>query len=438
MIDQLASGAAGFAWALMFFVLALSVIVAVHEYGHYIVGRICGIGAQVFSIGFGPVLFSRIDRRGTRWQIAALPFGGYVKFKGDADPASMRAQEGGGPAGVAGASIHTAPLWARAATVFAGPLFNFVMAVLVLAALGLFTGRVSEPLTIGEVLVPGEFRTGDVIEAINGYPAGTLDGISEAGDAIESGADVTWSVTRDGATVDVPGPHPFPAVIRSVSPMSAASETDLRPGDVIEAVNGVAISTFEELRERIGASDGSAVRLDVLRDDARFGATLVPRRTDIPQPGGGFETRYLIGIVGGIPFDPERSAVGPLTALGDAVAQFRFLITASLEGMWSVLTGAISTCNINGPIGIAETSGAMAQEGLSDYVYFLAVLSAAVGLINLFPIPILDGGHLVFHAYEAVAGRPPSDRAMRVLMTGGVAVIAALMVFALTNDLFCP
>ena len=438
MIDQLATGAAGFAWALVFFVLALSVIVAVHEYGHYIVGRLCGIGAQVFSIGFGPVLFARTDRRGTRWQLAALPFGGYVKFKGDADPASMQAQQGSGPAGVAGQSIHKAPLWARAATVFAGPLFNFIMAILVLAVLGLYSGRVAEPLTVGEALVPGALEAGDVVEAVNGIPAGSLDALHDAGDQIGSGEDTTWTVARDGRVLDVDGPHPFPAIIRSVSPMSAASETDLRPGDVIRAVNDEPVATFDELRERIGATAGAAVTLDVLRNDERFEATLVPRRTDVPRPEGGFETRYLIGIVGGIPFEPDRTAVGPLRALGDALAQFRFLTVASLEGMWSILTGAISTCNLTGPIGIAETSGAMAEEGLSDYVYFLAVLSAAVGLINLFPIPILDGGHLVFHAYEALTGRPPSDRAMRVLMTGGLAVIAALMVFALTNDLFCP
>ena len=438
MIEQLASGAAGLVWSLIFFVIALSVIVAVHEYGHYIVGRLCGIGAQVFSIGFGPVLFSGVDRRGTRWQLAALPFGGYVKFKGDADPASMRAEEGEGMAGIAGQSIHRAPLWARAATVAAGPIFNFIMAVLVLAALGVATGRIAEPLTIGEVLVPGEWQAGDVIEAVNGTPAATLDEIAEAGETIASDQSAVWTVSRGGEQIEVAGPHPFPPLVKSVTPMSAASESDLQPGDVIQSVNGTPVYTFDELRERVGSSDGAAVQLEVLRGTETFEAMLVPRRTDIPQQGGGFETRYLIGILGGIPFSPERTSVGVGEALGTAIGQFGFLVSSSLEGMWSILTGAISTCNINGPIGIAETSGAMAEEGFSDYIYFLAVLSAAVGLINLFPIPILDGGHLVFHAYEAVAGRPPSDRAMRVLMAGGVAIIASLMVFALTNDLFCP
>ena len=438
MMEQLASGAAGFAWSLAFFVVALSVIVAVHEYGHYIVARLSGIGAEVFSIGFGPVIASRVDRRGTRWQLAALPFGGYVKFKGDADPASMRQVPGEGPAAVAGQSIQGAPLWARAATVFAGPLFNFVMAVLVLAALTMSMGRVSEPLTVSQALTPGGLVPGDVVRAVDGLPASTFEEINAAGAKIAGGGETVWTVERDGRTLDVDGPHPFPPLVKSVSPMSAASESDLRAGDVVTAVDGVPVTTFDELKDTIAASGGAAVQLTVLRDGATFEATMVPRRTDIPRREGGFETRYLIGIVGGVPFEAVHESVGPFSALADAVSQFGFLTRSSLAGMWSVLTGAISTCNINGPIGIAETSGAMAQQGLADYVYFLAVLSAAVGLINLFPIPILDGGHLVFHAYEAVSGRPPSDRAMRVLMAGGVAVIAALMVFALTNDLFCP
>ena len=438
MIEQFATGAAGFVWSLAFFVVALSVIVAVHEYGHYIVARICGIGAQVFSIGFGPVLLSGVDRRGTRWQLAALPFGGYVKFKGDADPASMRAEDTAGQGHVAGDSIHRAPLWARAATVFAGPFFNFVMAILVLAALGVAAGRVAEPLTVQEVLAPGGLQAGDEVIAVDGRPAATVEEIAEAGQDLPGDGPVTWTVRRDGRIMDVEGAHPFPPLVKSVSPLSAAADSDLREGDVVESVDGQPVFTFEELRDRIGASGGAPVLLSVLRGDDRFETTLVPRRTDIPQQGGGFETRYLIGIVGGLSFAPDRVSVGPFTALIDAVGQFRFLTAASLEGMWSVLTGAISTCNINGPIGIAETSGAMAEKGLSDYVYFLAVLSAAVGLINLFPIPILDGGHLVFHAYEAITGRPPSDRAMRVLMAGGVAMIGLLMVFALTNDLFCP
>jgi len=164
----------------------------------------------------------------------------------------------------------------------------------------------------------------------------------------------------------------------------------------------------------------------------------VPRRMDMPTPEGGFETRWLIGLSGGLLFVPETRTPGPFEAIGDGASQTWVIVKTSLSGLWHMITGAISSCNLQGPIGIAETSGAAASQGLASFIWFIAMLSTAVGLMNLFPVPILDGGHLVFHAYEAVSGRPPSDRALRVLMGSGLAMLLALMVFALTNDLFCP
>jgi regulator of sigma E protease len=130
--------------------------------------------------------------------------------------------------------------------------------------------------------------------------------------------------------------------------------------------------------------------------------------------------------------------VGPGDALWAGVEQTGFIIRSSLSGLWHMITGAISSCNLQGPIGIAETSGAAASQGIDDFIWFIAVLSTAVGLLNLFPIPVLDGGHLLFHAYEAVAGKPPSEKALRVFMTAGLTLLLSLMLFALTNDIFCP
>ena len=436
MIETLLGGAGGLAWTLAAFVVALSIIVAVHEYGHYIVGRLTGIGAEVFSVGMGPVIWSRMDRRGTRWQLAALPVGGYVKFKGDANAASVGAADGPADAGIAGASIHEAPLWARAATVAAGPAFNFVMAVLIFAGMALWEGRVAEPPTVGEMRAQGGLLPGDVILAVEGHEVGALGDLR--GVDLPTDRALTWTVERGGAVREVAGPHPFPPVVTSVSPLSAAADTDIREGDLIVSMDGAPVETFDELRELVGASDGAPITLGVVRGEETFEAVLTPRRTDIPQPGGGFETRWLAGIVGGLAFEPAMVRIGPLEALGAGATGVWTLIGTSLEGLWSIVTGAISSCNLSGPIGIAEASGAMAEEGARDFVYFLAMLSVAVGLINLFPVPILDGGHLVFHAYEAVRGRPPSDGALRVLMAGGLALILSLMVFAVTNDIFCP
>jgi len=168
-----------------------------------------------------------------------------------------------------------------------------------------------------------------------------------------------------------------------------------------------------------------------------FEVTLTPKRTDLPLREGGFATRFLIGIGGGFFSQPVTRSVGPLEAVTEGAGQVSFVVTSSLSALAHMVTGAISSCNLRGPIGIAETSGAAASAGFADFIWFLAVLSTAVGLMNLFPIPVLDGGHLVFHAWEWAAGKPPPDAVMRVLMLIGLALVLSVMAFGLTNDLRC-
>lgn len=435
----------GLIWTIAAFVVALSVIVAVHEYGHYIVGRWCGISSEVFSIGFGPVLWSRVDRRGTRWQVAALPFGGYVKFLGDASAASDRADEevmASLDPETRRHTMHGAPLWARAATVAAGPVFNFALSILVFSAIVLIQGKTSEPLTVDEIqALPAdvqELQRGDVIVALEGEATPELSEFSSFVIDLTAKPLMTYTVLRDGREVDVRAPYPYPPIVSGLSPRSAAMDAKLKDGDVIVAVDGDPIWTFEQLRDRVLASEGNVLQLDVWRRGEMLDIALAPRRVDLPKPEGGFETRWLIGITGGLFFVPKTEMPGIFEALGYGASQTRFIVESSLSGLYHMAVGAISTCNLQGPIGIAETSGAAASQGWENFVWFIAVLSTAVGLLNLFPIPVLDGGHLVFHAWEALTGRPPSDRALRVMMGAGLAALLALMAFALTNDLFCP
>lgn len=439
----------GLLYTIVAFIVALSVIVAVHEYGHYIVGRWSGIHAEVFSIGFGPVLFSRRDKRGTRWQIAALPFGGYVKFLGDADAASGKDEAAMHDAAQDPArlrrTMHGAPLWARTATVAAGPMFNFVMSILVFAAIFMLRGVATDPLTVGELRpLPEssayELRAGDEVLAVAGLSTPAFDdptAWSEFIAAIPRESRLDYRVRRDDAELTVPGPYLMPPLIVQVVPRSAAMDIGLKAGDVIVSVAGNKIFAFEQLREAVEASDGAPLALDVWRDGKILDFVLVPRRTDEPTADGGFSNQWRIGIAGGMAIVPATHAAGPVQALGGAVLQTWEIIRGSLSGLWHMVTGAISTCNISGPIGIAETSGAMASQGAQSFVWFIAVLSTAVGLLNLFPIPALDGGHLMFYAYEAVAGKPPSDLALRILMAIGISLILTLMVFAISNDLFC-
>jgi regulator of sigma E protease len=438
----------GFFWMIIAFIVALSVIVAIHEYGHYIVGRWTGIHADIFSLGFGPVLYSRLDRRGTKWQIAALPFGGYVKFAGDANAAS--GVDGQAMAEVADdpvarrATMHGAPLWARAVTVAAGPVFNFVFSIIIFFGVMVYAGQPSDPLTVASLkALPGQetqLREGDRILGIEGQEYIFFeDAVSWAlTTPPPSDGILNYDIERDGERLSVTGPFLAPARIGNIVPQSAASDAGLRRGDVITHINGDAIVAFLDMKNIVESSNGADLDLSVWRDENVEQLVLTPKRVDEPVPGGGFSTQWRIGIMNGLAFEPATETVPVVTALTRSVRQVGRIIEGSISGLGHMITGAISTCNLSGPIGIAQTSGAMASQGAQSFIWFIAVLSTAVGLLNLFPVPALDGGHLVFYAYEAVTKRPPSDGALRILMGIGLAMVLTLMAFALGNDLFCP
>ncbi|MCO6382017.1 MAG: RIP metalloprotease RseP [Vannielia sp.] len=434
-------GTAGYVVA---FVVALSIIVAVHEYGHYIVGRWCGIHAEVFSLGFGKVLYSRTDRRGTEWQIAALPFGGYVKFMGDANAASAGV-DGEAVAGLSPEELRRtmpgAPVWARAATVVAGPVFNFILSFVIFSAIVAVRGIATEPVQVGALQpLPQEVRVleaGDTILEIDGKAVTDINSLYDATADLDLTRPVAYRIERDGAEMIVQGTTPFPPLISSVSPNSAAIDAGLEVGDVITSIDGEPITAFKELQAAVLAGEGAPVALKVWREGETLDFTMTPRRTDLPTADGGFETRYLIGINGGLAFEPATDRLGPLEAVQYGVQQTWFIVTSSINGLGKMISGAISSCNLSGPLKIATTAGQMASQGGQSFIWFVAVLSTAVGLLNLFPIPVLDGGHLVFHAWEAVSGKPPPERLLNILMMIGLTLILSLMVFALGNDLFC-
>jgi regulator of sigma E protease len=433
-------------WTLLAFVIALSIIVAIHEYGHYIVGRWSGIDAEVFSLGFGPVLFSRVDKHGTKWQFALLPLGGYVKFKGDSNASGGKDDEAMSKLSDAERrrTMNGAPLWARAATVAAGPMFNFALSILIFTCVLMLRGEVTDPVKVGELrAVPAqnELQVGDILLEIEGVvlPAyGESSSFQSFLDDLPVQEHLNYTVQRGDSSLVVEGPYVYPPVATQIIPRSAADDAGFRAGDIIVSVDGTPIYAFEQLRAAVEGSEGATLTLEVWRDGDIRDLEMTPRRTDEPQSDGTFETNYRIGIVGGMFFEPATEMTGPFSALLSGVQQTGRIIDGSLSGLWYMITGAISTCNLSGPIGIAETSGSMASQGTTSFIWFIAVLSTAVGLLNLFPIPVLDGGHLVFHAYEAVTGRPPSDKALRVLMAIGLTLLLSLMLFALSNDLFCP
>ena len=437
----------GLGFTLIAFVVCLSIIVFIHEYGHYIVGHWSGIHAEVFSIGFGPALFARVDRRGTVWQLAAIPLGGYVRFKGDkgaasdADTSALRDMD----VAERRSTMHGAPLWARAATVAAGPVFNFILSLILFFGLSVNQGVTKNPLTVGQVYdVPqvSEVQVGDILRRVGSVDVPADGDFSDFFLAIRENPDgpiIDYGVERDGRDIVVRGPAMDLARISSLIPRSAAIEAGLKVGDVITHVNGTPINYFSDLKVAVEGSNGAPLLLSVYRAGEMLDFDLQPKKVEEQNDQGGYDVFWRIGIVSTLyAFEPESEAIGIGEAAQNAARTTYSVMKASITGLVDVVTGAISSCNLSGPIGIAETSGQMARQGGDSLIWFIAVLSTAVGLINLFPIPILDGGHLVFHGYEAVTGRPPNLRVMNAMMMAGLVIVLSFMMFALFNDVFCP
>jgi len=433
-----------FAFTIAAFVVALSVIVAIHEYGHYIVGRWSGIHAEVFSLGFGPVIWSRDDKHGTKWQLAALPFGGYVKFLGDSSAASGKDGEMISTLTEAELrrTMHGAPLWARFATVLAGPVFNFILSIVVFTGLALVSGVATYPPVIESLhQLPSdtyEVRAGDQMIAINGLSITNPDDFAKVSEALPVAPTLDYTVLRDAAEVTVKGPPLSPTRVAHVTPGWAAEAAGLLEGDVILSIGGQDVFEFGQMIPIINGTKGVATRYSVWRDGEIIDVTISADKRDLPKADNSFDTRYIIGVSGGLFYTPAVENTGVVEAVTIGGKRTWGIITQSISGLYHMVTGAISSCNMSGPIGIAKVSGQMASQGTESFIFFIALLSAAVGLLNLFPIPVLDGGHLVFFAYEAVVGKPPSDKALQIMMTTGLALILTLMVFAVSNDLFCP
>jgi regulator of sigma E protease len=372
-LDQGLGSLWGVLAVLLPFLFVLTVVVFFHELGHFLVARWCGVKVKAFSIGFGGEIYGFNDRYGTRWRIALIPLGGYVKFLDDDNGASLpsrAALQRLTPKEREGA-FHLKPLMARAAIVAAGPIANFLLAIVIFALTVMFVGKHVTAPRVDE-LVP--------------------DGV-----AIAAG---------------------------------------FKPGDLIVSIDGQPIETFEEMQRIVSASADRPLTFEVNRSGELLTLHVTPARREVSDR---FGNKLRVGMIGikrnAKQQEWEYKRYGPVQSVGVGVHETFFIISQTLSYLSDVVMGRQSADQLGGPIRIAEVSSQVASVGFVPLLNLTAVLSVSIGLINLFPIPLLDGGHLLFYLIEAVRRRPLSERTQEIGFRIGLAVVLMLMMFATWNDL---
>jgi regulator of sigma E protease len=355
------------------FLFVLTIVVFFHELGHFLIARLCGIKVITFSIGFGPEIVGFNDRYGTRWKISAVPLGGYVKFFGDENAASVpdRDAASGMTEAEKNDSFQFKPVGSRAAVVAAGPIANFILAIAIFAIVFMIVGKQTTT-----------------------------------------------------ARVD------------AIQPNSAAQAAGFQPGDLVVAINGNPIANFSEMQRVVSISAGEPIRVEVERGGVPVTLNATPELKELKDNFGNVHRLGVLGISRSMaPGDIKTEKAGPLQAVVMGVQETWFVVDRTISYIGGVFTGRESADQLGGPIRIAQVSGQVATAGFTALIHLTAVLSVSIGLLNLFPIPLLDGGHLLFYGIEAARGRPLSERAQEVGFRIGLAIVLVLMIFATFNDI---
>jgi regulator of sigma E protease len=355
------------------FLFVLTIVVFFHELGHFLVARWRGVKIVAFSIGFGPEIVGFNDRYGTRWKLAAIPLGGYVKFFGDENAASVPDTEA-----AAGMSeeekkvsfIHK-PVGSRAAVVAAGPIANFILAIAIFAVIFMTAGK-----------------------------------------------------QTTSARVD------------TIQPNSAAQAAGFQPGDLVIGINGEKIDNFSDMQRIVSISAGETLNVEVERGGVPVILKATPQLKELKDNFGNVHRLGVLGISRSMaPGDIKTQKYGPVAAVAEGAKETWFVVDRTLSYIGGVFAGRESADQLGGPIRIAQVSGQVATAGFVALMHLTAVLSVSIGLLNLFPIPLLDGGHLLFYGIEAARGRPLSERAQEVGFRIGLAIVVMLMIFATFNDI---
>ena len=429
------------------FLAIITPVVFVHELGHYLVARINGVRVEVFCVGFGPELFGFDDKHGTRWRLSALPLGGYVKFAGDADVASSSAES---DEPLPHDSFYAKSVGKRSAIAFAGPFANLLLAAAIFAVFFIVVGQRYTPVEIGTVragspaavagLEPGDRLVelnGSRVERFEELEFTLLQSLGEPLTlAVERGGEeLQFTITPEIVEVldafDRPqqlgdiGVRPFtPASVAQVVTDSPAERGGLQAGDKIVRIGDAAIESFDHLRTIVERNAATPLAFVVERDGGEVALTITP--DDVGGTG-------RIGV-----YPEEQTAfrdLGVGESIWAGIEETYALATANLRAIGQMIIGARSTEQLSGPVGIAVMSRSVLEHGIEGFIRFAALISIALGLINLFPIPPLDGGHLLYNGLEAAFRRPLTARIQQIGATVGLTLVIALMVWVTTKDI---
>ena len=458
---QLFGGGASAVSTVVVSLIALGVLIFIHELGHFLVAKAVGVGVERFSLGFGPRLWS-LRRGETEYCISVVPLGGYVKMVGEEahgeeaiHPATATTRE---DASDPAKSFVLKPLWARTLIVFAGPGMNFVLAAVILSVISLAVGVAVPPsATIGRVLpdspaAQAGLTLRDQVVAVNGQPIRHWGQLEEA-IARSGGRPLALTIVREERRQEIavtprrmPSRTPFgepaevwglgaapylPPVVGGLRPGMPAAEAGLRSRDRVLALDGQPIRTWDEMAELISKRAGEPVTLTIERNGQRLDVRVTPQAMT-ERDALGHETK--VGRIG-IELPQTFVRTDPLSAIGRGIQRTWDMTVLTLVSFWKLVTGIIPASNIGGPLQIGMAAGQAAQEGFIPYAFLVAVISINLAILNLLPVPMLDGGHLLFFAIEGVMGRALSVRKREIAQQIGLALLLLLMVFAIGNDI---
>tara|TARA_B110000908_G_scaffold53161_1_gene64901 strand:+ start:3239 stop:4591 length:1353 start_codon:yes stop_codon:yes gene_type:complete len=423
------------------FLIVISIVVFIHEYGHYIVGRWCGIHAEVFSVGMGRPIFSKIDKNGTKWQISLIPLGGYVKFLGDINASSTSSKNITETVGkyeklryFSGAKLHH-----RFLTVAAGPLANFILSIIIFSFIIFWSGKPSEEPIIGTIHSTIEqnfdLQVGDLIESIHGQKIDNFSDFNTFLTMKNAPQSMKYKIIRNNKQLLVDGPFPLLAIVGSVMPVSPASQAGLKTNDLIVSFDKLPIVSFNQLRIIIFASEPAEREMTVIRNGKRISLKIFPRVREFQSGNGALSKEVSIGVSSGIAFTPTIKSISIVESIKFGALKTLQIIRGSIESISLIFTGQISVKNLQGPIGIAHVSSDIAKSGVIDFISLIAIISTSIGFLNLLPLPVLDGGHLLSFAYEAISRRKPNELFIHYSALLAISALLTLMVFVSFNDI---